>query len=176
MAPTGGAGHLLILWHGRLHGFVDVPVRNEFVGTGKAVVQQSIVHPAGAVGCHDWLLPPSVGWRKMVRGSQRQEATRLSQGGSSWALGNTGMEALSQEVFIFSGHSPSQGVTRSFQNPAVPPRIRLLSGFGGRKKGRTTPPTPRLHNPSARGTPNRPPAAPCPPRDADRLGAFVWVV
>lgn len=71
VAPAGETGHLLILWHSWLHGFIDVPVRNKVFGASKADVQRNIVRPTRAVGCHGHLLLPSVGWREMARGRKQ---------------------------------------------------------------------------------------------------------
>lgn len=59
------------------------------------------------------------------------------QGESSWVLGNEGMEALSQEALsprVTPAAREGTGAG-SLPNPAVSPRIQLLSGLRGRQKG-----------------------------------------
>ena len=109
----------------------------------------------------------------MVRGSPRQKATGLSQGGSSWALGNAGMEALSQEA-LSSQVTPAagEGGDRELSKSSCASKNPAFI-WTQREGEETNPPLP--HNSSAQGTPNHPPAAPCLPRGGDRLRAFVWV-
>lgn len=67
-----------------------------------------------------------------MRGSQRQKAAGISRGEF---LEKQGWRRRAKRLYLFQSLlQPGEG-TGSFQNPAVPPRIRLLSGLGGREKG-----------------------------------------